>query len=151
MKHFIILLFLSLSFTTFSQKVIKNGKVYKVKKDKIFLDGNNVTGILKVEEREAIYKEQALILQKLKLEEEAEKKADELKKAEKAKKKKEKAIKKKEKLKKSLKKEEDNLKKAKEKHEKLKKKGDLSPNDEQDWVEKFEKLNKKIAKVKKKL
>ncbi len=43
------------------------------------------------------------------------------------------------------------LKKAEEKYLKLKEKGELSPNDEVEWLEKIEKLKEKLAKAEKKV
>lgn len=162
MKNYIILLLLAFSLTGFAQEVKKGEKTYEVKKEKIFLNGEDVTTTLSVEEKEVIFKEAAVISEKLKKAENAQKTAQKLekekkkaekaqKKAEKAQKKAEKALKKKEKLQKNYKKAQDNLKKAQKKYEKLKKKGKLSPVDEGKWLDKIEKLTEKVDKAKRKL
>ena len=166
MKYYIVLLFLALSLNSFSQQVTREDKVYEVKKEKIFLNGDDVTSILKLEDKTAILKEATLISEMLKAKEKFEKNAakdkkakekeakkleKEVKKKEKAIKKKEKAIKKKEKAKKNFEKAEEKLKKAVEKRDKLKNKGKLSPNDEVKWSKKIDKLNWKLTKSKQKL
>lgn len=162
MKNYIILLLLAFSLTGFAQEVKKGEKVYEVKKEKIFLDGKEVTDTLSLEERDAILKQASSINEKIKAAEKAEKEAKKLekekrkaekaqKKAEKAQKKAEKALKKQEKLQKNYKKAQDNLKKAQKKYEKLKKKGKLSPVDEGKWLDKIEKLTEKVDKAKGKL
>ncbi|WP_426432214.1 hypothetical protein ACPX19_06480 [Winogradskyella sp. HB-48] len=162
MKYYIILLLLAFSLTSFAQTVEKDGKTYEVKKEKIFLDGNEVTETLSLEEKEAILKQAATINEKLKVDEKAQKAAEKLekeakkaekaqKKAEKAQKKAEKALKKKEKLQKSYENAQNDFKKAQKKYEKLKKKGKLSPVDETKWLEKIEKLSEKVEKAKRKL
>ncbi|WP_243473694.1 hypothetical protein [Winogradskyella sp. MH6] len=162
MKNYIILLLLAFYLTGFSQEVKKGEKTYEVKKEKIFLNGEDVTATLSTEEKEVIFKEASVISEKLKQAEKAEKEAKKLekekrkaeksqKKAEKAQKKAEKALKKKEKLQKNYKKAQDNLKKAQKKYEKLKKKGKLSPVDEGKWLDKIEKLTEKVDKAKGKL
>ncbi|MFC0603198.1 hypothetical protein [Winogradskyella pulchriflava] len=162
MKYYIILLFLSLSLSSFAQKVEKDGKTYEVKKEKIFVDGKEVTETLNNEEKQAILNKAATISEKMKKQEKAEKAAKKLekehkkaekaqKKAEKAQKKAEKELKKREKLQKNYEKAQSSLEKAQSKYEKLKKKGKLSPVDEGKWLEKIEKLTEKAEKAKKKL
>ncbi|WP_138432810.1 hypothetical protein [Winogradskyella algicola] len=162
MKYYIILLLSTFSLISFAQEVKQGEKTYEVKKEKIFLNGEDVTATLSVEEKEVIFKEAAIISEKLKQEENAQKTAEKLekekkkaekaqKKAEKAQKKAEKALKKKEKLQKNYKKAQDNLKKAQKKYEKLKKKGKLSPVDESKWLDKIEKLTEKVKKAKSKM
>ncbi len=155
MKYYITLLLLTFSLTSFAQEVKQGEKTYEVKKEKIFLNGEDVTETLSTEEKEVIFKEAAIISEKLKKAEKAQKAAEKLekekKKAEKAQKKAEKALKKKEKLQKNYKKAQDNLKKAQKKYEKLKKKGKLSPVDEGKWLDKIEKLTEKVDKAKRKL
>lgn len=162
MKNYIIVLLLTFSLSGFAQEVKKGEKTYEVKKEKIFLNGEDVTATLSVEEKEVIFKEAANISEKLKEAENSQRAAEKLekekkkaekaqKKAEKAQKKAEKALKKKEKLQKNYKKAQDQLKKAQEKYEKLKKKGKLSPVDESKWLDKIEKLTDKVDKAKGKL
>src|SRR5690554_2148237 len=76
MKHYIILLVLTLSLTTYAQEVAKDGKVYEVKNEKIFLDGKEVTATLDLVEKEWILKEAAMISDKLKLKATALKEAE---------------------------------------------------------------------------
>lgn len=159
-----ILTVISLVFVMFvnAQKVTQDGKVYEVKKEKIFLDGKEVTATLNLEEKTSILNEASTILKNLKIQEEAEKenkklekekvKAEKaLKKAEKAQKKAEKEIKKRAKLQSNFKKAEANFDKTKIKYENLKRKGKLSPVDESKWLKKLEGLTKKLNKAKSKL
>ena len=162
MKYYIILLFLALSLTSFAQKVTKDGKTYEVKKEKIFLDGKDVTETLNIEEKQHILKEAAMISERMKLQEKAKKEAEKLeketkkaekaqKKAEKKQKQAEKELKRQEKLQSNFEKAQSNLEKAQAKYEKLKKKGKLSPVDEGKWLEKLEKLTERLEKAKRKL
>ena len=162
MKYYIILLFLAFSFSSFAQKVEKDGKTYEVKKEKIFLNGEDVTETINLEDKQTILKKAATISEELKMKEKAEKAAKKLekenkkaekaqKKAEKAQKKAEKELKKREKLQKNYEKAQNNLEKAQSKYEKLKNRGKLSPVDEGKWLEKIEKLTEKVEKAKKKL
>ncbi len=120
-----------ISFSSFAQKVEKDGKTYEVKKEKIFLNGEDVTETLNLEEKQAILKEAETISEKIKT--------------------KEKALKKEKKAKDNYKRAQDKLAKAQKKYEKLKKKGKLSPVDEEKWLEKIENLTEKVEKAKKKL
>ncbi|WP_282041527.1 hypothetical protein [Winogradskyella flava] len=173
MKYYITLILLVFSLLTFAQKVEKDGNTYEVKDEKIFLNGEDVTETLSVEDKAVILKEATMISEKMKAEEKArkekekaekkkEKEANKLekdqkkaekaaKKAEKDRKKAEKALKKEQKIKENYKKAQDNLSKAQKKYDKLKKKGKLSPVDESKWLEKIEKLTEKVAKAKQKL
>ncbi|MCL7762345.1 hypothetical protein MPF19_02880 [Polaribacter sp. Z014] len=180
MKYYIVLVLLAVSLNTFSQQVTKQGKVYEVKKEKIFLDKADVTEVLKIEEKAAILKEATLITAKLKkaeaakkaqeakekaekkvakekeakekaIKKEQKKKEKAAKKVEKEKKSAEKALKNKEKSKKKFVKAERNLKKATEKRDKLKIAGKLSPFDEAKYAEKIQKLKIKLNKAKSKL
>jgi mitofilin len=98
MKYYILLLVLSLSLSTYAQKVEKDGKTYEVKKEKIFLDGEEVTDSLNLEEKTAILKQASIISEKIELQEKAEKEAGklqkEMKKAEKKQKRHKKRLKK---------------------------------------------------------
>ncbi|WP_296384540.1 hypothetical protein [Winogradskyella sp.] len=127
MKYYIILLFLTVSLTSFAQKVEKDGKTYEVKKEKVFLDGKDVTETLNLEEKDAILKQVATILGKIKMQEKVQKASEKLEKDKKK------------------------AEKARKKYEKLKKKGKLSPEDESKWLEKLEKFTKRLEKAKRKL
>lgn len=72
-------------------------------------------------------------------------------KAEKEQKQKEKELKAKEKAIKNHKEAKKKLKNTETKYKKLKEKGELSPNDEAEWLEKIEKLKEKLAKAEKKV
>ncbi|PID69226.1 MAG: hypothetical protein CR989_02895 [Flavobacteriales bacterium] len=148
--QFILTLFLLLlSVTVLAQKIEYNGKEYHVKKDKIFLDGVDVTTSLNDAERTAIKTTLAEKLareKKLKEAEEAQKKAEKKqKKAEKSQKKAEKKLKKRENAQKALEKSQKKHKKDMAKYEKLKRKGKLSPEDEGKWLKKLEKQKEKIV------
>lgn len=169
MKYYILLLSLILSLTSFAQTIEKGGKTYDVKKEKIFLEGIDVTETLNLEEKQAIFKEASLISEKLKLEKLAKKEEEKAnkaskklekdtkkakksqKKAEKAQKRAENELKKKEKLQSNFEKAQRNLKKGQEKYEKLKKRGKLSPVDDIKWLKKLETLSEKLKKAKGKL
>ena len=173
MRYYIVLLFFAISFSSFAQTLEKDGKTYEVKDEKIFLNGEDVTGTLNAEEKVIILKEATGISEKLKTEEKAkeekekadkkkEKAAEKLqkeqkkaektaKKAEKERKKAEKALKKEKKLKDNYKSAQDKLAKAQAKYEKLKKRGKLYPVDETKWLEKIDKLSEKVEKAKRKL
>ncbi|MEO1030293.1 MAG: hypothetical protein AAFX55_02755 [Bacteroidota bacterium] len=162
MKFFMTILFVAFSLCSFAQKVEKDGRIYEVKKERIFLNGEDVTDRLNAEKRSTILKEATMVSDKMKLEEKArkaerkkEKKAKklekEVKKAEKEQKRVEKALRKEQKLKGNYKKAQDKLAKAQKKYGKLKKKGKLSPIDESKWLEKIEKLTEKVEKAKRKL
>ncbi|WP_439150981.1 hypothetical protein [Winogradskyella sp.] len=155
MKYYITLLFLSVSLNSFAQKVEKDGKVYEVKKEKVFLNGEGVTETLDAEIKEYVLKEVTAISNKMKMQQKAEKEAKKLekekKKAEKAQKRAEKELKKKEKLQRNFDKAKSNLEKAQKKYERLKKKGKLSPVDEGKWLEKIAKLTERLEKAQKRV
>ncbi|WP_204344230.1 hypothetical protein [Psychroserpens algicola] len=162
MKYIIIIIVMAFSVTMNAQQVEKDGKTYEVKKDKIFLNGEDVTETLNLEERAAILKQAATISEKMKMKEKAEKEAEKLekdkkkaekaqKKAEKEAKRAEKALKKKQKAQDKFEKANKKLKDAEKKYEKLKRKGKLSPNDELKWLDKLEGLREDVAKAKKKM
>ena len=166
MKHIVILFLMVFSFTLNAQQVEKDGKVYEVKNEKIFLDGKEVTGTLDLDEKDSIFKQAASTSEKMKLKEKeaqkAEKEAKKLKKekkkaekaqkkAEKEAKKAEKALKKKQKAQKRFEKANKKLDSAQKKYDKLKRKGKLSPKDEAKWLEKLEHLREDISKAKKKM
>lgn len=162
MKYYSLLLVLLLTLTCFAQSVEKDGKIYEVKKEKIFLGDTDVTETLSIEEKQDILKQVAIISDKIKAQQKAEKATKKLekekkkaeksqKKAKKAQKKAEKELEKREKLQNNFEKAQSNLKKAQSKYNKLKSKGKLSPNDEIKWLEKLKKLTSKLEKTKSKL
>ncbi|MDN3491854.1 hypothetical protein [Winogradskyella bathintestinalis] len=67
MKYYILLLFLAFSLISLAQKVEKDGKTYIIKKEKIFLEGKEVTDSLSEEEKTLIFKEGVLIRESLNL------------------------------------------------------------------------------------
>jgi len=71
MKYFITIVLLALSLSSFGQEVSKDGKIYEIKDEKIFLEGRDVTETLNVEEKAFLYKEAATISSKIKAEKEA--------------------------------------------------------------------------------
>ncbi|MGJ8746109.1 hypothetical protein [Polaribacter sp.] len=158
MKYFIIVLFFSISVSSFAQKIKKGGVIYEVKKEKIFLNGENITKTLSFDEMQAIFKEAFLVYEKkeeIEKLEKAQKKAykiskKEERKAEKAQEKAEDELREKLKQEKKIKKADGKLKKTIAKRDRLKKKGALSPLDEADWLKKIEKLKSKLEKSKKK-
>ena len=96
MKYYSLLLVLLLTLTCFAQSVEKDGKIYKVKKEKIFLGDTDVTETLSIEEKQDILKQAAIISDKIKAQQKAEKATKKLekekKKAEKSQKKAEKEL-----------------------------------------------------------
>ena len=162
MKTIMILILMVFSYTVTAQEVQKDGKTYEVKKDKIFLEGEDVTETLSIADKTFILKQAATITEKLKMQEKAEK---ELEKAEKQQEKAEKAQKKAEREQKRAEKElkkrkkaqdrfdraNDKLDSALKKYDRLKRKGKLSPQDEAKWLDKIENLREDVAKAKKRL
>lgn len=73
MKYYIILLLLSFSLTSFPQNVEKDGKTYEIKNEKIFLNGEDVTETLSIEERTLLLKEASVVSEKMKVEEKLKK------------------------------------------------------------------------------
>ena len=114
MKFYITILLAVSSLVSFAQKVENEGKTYEVKKERIFLNGEDVTDTLNVEKRSAILKEASSISDRLKAEEIARKSK------EKAERKKAKAAKKLEKDVKKAEKEQKRAEKALKKEKKLK-------------------------------
>lgn len=161
MKFYITLLILSLSLTSFAQKIEKDGKTYEVKEERIFLNNEDVTDTITNEQKLLLFKEAEMLVLKQSTEKEkqerekAEKKKEkaakklekEKKKAEKAAKKAEKELKRAKKLKANYKKSQDKLAQTQKKYKKLKRKGKLSPIDETKWLDKIEKLTKKVEKL----
>jgi len=162
MKYILIILFLGLGFFSTAQEVEKNGKKYVVKKDKIFLEGTDVTSTFSVEEQAQLKDEFSRLAKEIKLKKEEEKrlknaekdqkKAEkDRKRAESKQKKAEKELKQKEKAQSNYEKATKNYSQAQSKYERLKQKGKLSPKDEAKWLKKLESLNEKVAKAEKKM
>ena len=162
MKYMILVVLMLFGMTLQAQEVEKDGKTYEVKKEKIFLDGNDVTTTLSVEDKSFILKRAAAISEKMKMQEKAEKAAKKLekemekaekaqKKAEKEQKRAEKALKKKEKAQDRYERAGKKYKDAQKKYEKLKRKGKLSPQDDAKWLDKLEDLKEDVEKAKKKM
>ena len=88
MKFILVVLFLGFGWFSNAQVVEREGKKYVVKKDKILLDGNDVTATFSVEEQAKIKAEFSKLAEEIKLkkkeEERLEKAEKERKKAEKA-------------------------------------------------------------------
>ena len=137
-----------LAVSAFSQKVTYANKEYKIKGEKIYFEGKDVS-------HSFLEKDKVALFQKLKARKEKNK--EEKKEAKKAKKEQKKV----EKAEKEQKKQEnvlddygdaiENLEIAQAKYERLKRKGKLSPNDEVKWLDKIAKLKEKVSKKKKKL
>lgn len=147
----IVVLGLSVS----AQEVTWNGATYSVKGDVVLKDGIDVTNTLSLEERLEVKKalnKKAQAIDAANEKEKALKKAEKKQKAaEKKQKKAEKALKQKEKAHSNYEKLTEKYESAQQKYEKLKKKGKLSPQDEQKWLSKIEKLKEQTAKAKRKL
>ena len=137
-----------LAVSAFSQKVTYANKEYKIKGEKIYFEGKDVSASFSEEDKIALF-------QKLKAQKEKNK--EEKKEAKKAKKEKNKV----KKAEKEQKKQEnvlddyddvvDKLETTQAKFERLKRKGKLSPNDEVKWLDKIAKLKEKVSAKKKKL
>lgn len=147
-----------------SEEKDKNEKENKEAREKAVKEKKESEDDLKREnaEKEMERKEEKLARQenredrkeeKAERKEEKEVKKEERKqeKAEKEQKQKEKELKAKEKAIKNHKEAKKKLKNTETKYKKLKEKGELSPNDEAEWLEKIEKLKEKLAKAKKKV
>lgn len=162
MKYILVALFLGLGIFSTAQEVEREGKKYVVKKDKILLDGNDVTSTFSLEDQAKIKAEFSKLADEIKLNEKEAKKLKnaekEQKKAEKGRKraeskqkKAEKELKQKEKIQSNYEKAAKNYEQAQSKYERLKEKGKLSPKDEAKWLEKIKKLNERLEKAEKKL
>jgi len=162
MKQLITVLFMAATLFIQAQTVIKDGKTYTIKKEKIFLDGNEVTSTLSEALKTEIIGKAATISEQLKADTKAKKEADQLdkankkaekalKKAEKARKKAEKALEQNQNAQDKLNRTSAKLQDAKAKYQKKKKKGKLSPNDDSKWLKKIKDLEDDMAKAKKKL
>ncbi|WP_218598291.1 glycine--tRNA ligase subunit alpha [Polaribacter sp. NJDZ03] len=145
-QSLLILISLFLAATSYAQEVVYKDTTYTVKRKSIYLSKIDVTKTLKPEKVNEIFAIHKINEDKI---DAIKKTAKEKKASEKKLKKAEKALKNKVKAQKKLSKANDNLKSGIKKFNKLKKKGDLSPNDNQKWLEKIEKLKKKVAKAEK--
>ena len=162
MKYLVLIFVVMFSMTINAQEVQKDGKLYQVKNERIFLEGKDITETLTPENKTAILNKASRITEKMKLEEIALKESEKLekekkkaeksaKKAEKKQKKAEKALKKQQKAQKRLDKATKKLKSSQKKYDKLKRKGKLSPEDEAKWLKKIAGYREAIEKAKKKI
>ena len=138
-----------------AQQIEHEGKEYRVKGEKIFLNGVEVTADLSADEQLVIknkLKNKIATDNKIKSAEKAENKAEnKQKKAEKKQKQAEKDLKKREKIQKNYKNAQQRYSDAQNKYEKLKKRGKLSPDDEAKWLKKLENLKENLDKNEKRL
>ena len=67
MKYILVVLFLGLGFFSNAQEVEREGKKYVVKKDKILLDGNDVTSTFSLEEQAEIKAEFSRLADEIKI------------------------------------------------------------------------------------
>lgn len=133
-----------------AQKINHQGKIYDVKKDRIFLKGKDVSQTLTATEATAI---KDALKHKAALEKvEKEKKIIEkkLKSAEKEQRKTAIQTKKREKAQANLAKNQDRLRKETKKFETLRDRGRLSPIEEEKWLKKLDKYKVRVEKAKKK-
>jgi len=161
------LIFLFISVFSQAQKVVTNGVVYEVKNNTIYKGETNVTDTLSKEQQKNIFhlanqinkaKKEALEAEKdmERKREELEENRDELEKSVSKNKKKEikareKALKLEKKAHKRFLKLDKKYQKAQKKYTRLLKKGKLSPVDEENWLKKLEKMQKKLERAKEKL
>ena len=138
-----------------AQQVEHEGKEYRVKGEKIFLNGVEVTANLSADEQLVIknkLKNKIATDKKIKSAENAQKQAEnKQKKAEKKQKKAENELKKRQKVEKNYSDSQKKYSKEIKKYEKLMKKGKLSSDDEVKWHKKLEIMKIKVEKNKKKL
>ena len=158
MKYLIVVFFLTFGLVANAQKVESNGTEYKVKGEKIFKNGEDVTDLLTEAEKLQIKNALAEKIKKEKANKEKEKVKSDLKKKEKKHKKSEKKQKKAEKELKQNEKANSRFIKAERKYEKeqkkynrLKDKGKLSPVAEEKMLKKLKKLKSNLDKTKRKL
>ncbi|XCF06240.1 hypothetical protein ABI125_16160 [Tamlana crocina] len=155
MRFLVVTLFFCLGLMLQAQEVTLNGVIYTVKGEAVLKDGVDVTNKLSLEERLEVKKalnKKVEAIEAANEKEKALKKAEKKQKAaEKKQKKAEKALKQKEKAHSNYEKLTGKYESAQQKYEKLKKKGKLSPQDEQKWLSKIEKLKEQTAKAKRKL
>jgi len=138
-----------------AQQIEHEGKEYRVKGEKIFLNGVEVTADLSADEQLVIknkLKKKIALDKKIKSAEKAQKQAEnKQKKAEKKQKQAEKELKKREKIQKNYKNAQQKYSAAQNKYEKLKNRGKLSPVDETKWLKKLESLKESLDKNEKRL
>lgn len=166
MKILMTLLFLGLSFTIQAQEVISNGTAYDIKGDKIYKRGEKVNESLSdelktnirqtLDARLALEKEIEAKKEALEAEQKAQEKAlkdaeNALKKAEQEQKALEKAAEKKEKLREAFIDANSKYKDQKDKYQKLHDAGKLSPNDEEKWAKRLDKLKSKMEEAEREL
>jgi predicted RNase H-like nuclease (RuvC/YqgF family) len=144
----LLLLCMLFAVSAFSQKLMYANKEYKIKGEKIFFEGKDVSDSFSAKEKVAIFNK--LKVQKVKNKEE-KKQEKEVKKEKKKIDKAEKKQKKQEKILDDYDNAVDKLETAQAKYERLKRKGKLSPNDEVQWLDKIAKLKEKVSTKKKKL
>ena len=154
-KLFIAIICLFMVTILNAQQIEHEGKEYRVKGEKIFLNGVEVTADLSVDEQLVIknkLKKKIALDKKIKSAEKAQKQAEnKQKKAEKKLKQAEKELKKREKIQKNYKNAQQKYSDAQNKYEKLKNRGKLSPVDETKWLKKLENLKENLDKNEKKL
>ncbi|MCK0130311.1 hypothetical protein MWU59_02250 [Flavobacteriaceae bacterium F08102] len=151
LKYIVFMLAMVVSMGVKAQKILVQGKEYKVKGEKIFLGKEDVTESLSSEERQNIKSQLAKTIALEKAAKEAKKAEKKQKKAEKEQKKAEKKQRKQEKAINNLAKSEKKLEKETSRYNKLKANGALSPQDEIKWMNKLKKLREKISKARKKV
>ncbi len=138
-----------------AQQIEHNGKEYRVKGEKIFLNGVEVTADLSADEQLVIknkLKNKIATEKKIKSAEKAQNKAEnKQKKAEKKQKQAEKELKKREKTQKNYENAQQRYSDAQNKYEKLKNRGKLSPVDEAKWLKKLENLKENLDKNEKRM
>ena len=138
-----------------AQQIEHNGKEYRVKGEKIFLNGVEVTADLSADEQLVIknkLKNKIATDKKIKSAEKAQNKAEnKQKKAEKKQKQAEKELKKREKTQKNYENAQQRYSDAQNKYEKLKNRGKLSPVDEAKWLKKLENLKENLDKNEKRM
>ena len=138
-----------------AQQIEHNGKEYRVKGEKIFLNGVEVTADLSADEQLVIknkLKNKIATDKKIKSAQKAQNKAEnKQKKAEKKQKQAEKELKKREKTQKNYENAQQRYSDAQNKYEKLKNRGKLSPVDEAKWLKKLENLKENLDKNEKRM
>lgn len=136
-----------------AQKVVFKNETYKIKHEKIFKDGKDITAELDEAQKATLFRinqdnieAKRILGEKDKTEKEAKKALKNLKKAEKQRKKAERELKKQNKAHQKFQDASKKLKKMQTKYEQLKRKGKLSPVEENKWLKKLEHLQKDVDK-----
>jgi len=154
-KIFIAMVCLFMVTFVYAQQIEHEGKEYRVKGEKIFLNGEEVTADLLADEQLIIknkLKNKIATEKKVKSAEKAQNKAEnKQKKAEKKQKQAEKDLKKREKIQKNYENAQQKYSDAQNKYEKLKNRGKLSPVDEVKCLKKLENLKENLDKNEKRL